>query len=176
MRRQPPPEQLRPPFVVVLHRPAGRRDVTNLCELTALARAAHPLVRFLEVSDEQQGEMTAGDYACAFRDACGLVSGHGAGLSHMVHLSQRAHVLEIARPPQVEPRHFAPMALALGLKYTHVAATTAGANAAVLDAERELDDKHRVASAYASVSADAKELLDALAQLAAACQAGSRLS
>jgi hypothetical protein len=169
------PEQPRPPFIVVLHRPAGQRDVTNLRELTALARAAHPLVRFVEVSDEQQRNMTAGDFACAFRDACGLVSGHGAGLSHMVYLSPRAHVMEIARPRQVWARHYEPMALALGLKYTHVAATTAGANAAVLDAERGLGHTHRAAWACASVTADAKELLGALAQLAAACQAGSRL-
>jgi hypothetical protein len=102
------PERPRPPFIVVLHRPAGQRDVTNLREVTALARAAHPLVRFVDVSDEQQRNMTACDLACAFRDACGLVSGHGAGLSHMVHLSPRAHVMEIVRRPQFRARYFEP--------------------------------------------------------------------
>jgi hypothetical protein len=168
------PTALFRPYIMVLHRQSGSRDVVNLSTLVAHTRAAHPRVEFRDLLDLHQRNMTAKDYACAFQSACGLVSGHGAGLSHMMYLSPGAHVVEVGRPQQSGMRLFRTMASALSLVYTPVTAATAGPNATALDRQKQVIKGKFPAWHYASVTAEAPELLAALARVAATCQASGR--
>jgi capsular polysaccharide biosynthesis protein len=95
----------------------SRRAVLNFGELVAAINELEISIDLIYVDADDVAKLSIHETACLFKDACGLVSGHGGQITNVLYLPENAFVVELVVSEQ-NGRVYGGLSASLNLKYT----------------------------------------------------------